>query len=81
MKGIEEMRAEKLGPSTDPLEFAGYVVVHATGDAAAGEFHCRQCGYGVTVQRLLPRCPMCGGTAWEPRGLGALRRRVAGLPQ
>jgi rubrerythrin len=37
----------------------------ATGAAAEGEFRCRSCGYGVIVQRALPRCPMCGGTAWE----------------
>jgi rubrerythrin len=79
MKGIEAMIAEGSGRSGEPLEVAGYVALHATGDAAAGEFHCRQCGYGVIVQRLLPRCPMCSGEQWEPAGMRALRRRAAGL--
>jgi rubrerythrin len=40
----------------------------------AGEFRCAECGYGVVVQRVLPQCPMCGGTAWESRGtLGSMR--------
>ena len=37
----------------------------AEGESAKGEFHCSECGYGVTVCRELPRCPMCGGTSWE----------------
>ncbi|HVA30974.1 MAG TPA: hypothetical protein VMU58_06860 [Gaiellaceae bacterium] len=41
----------------------GYLV---TGEPAVGEFRCRGCGYGVIVQRALPRCPMCSGTAWKP---------------
>jgi rubredoxin len=35
------------------------------GAPAKGEFHCSDCGYGVTVHTKLPRCPMCGGGAWE----------------
>jgi hypothetical protein len=35
------------------------------GSAAKGEFHCTQCGYGVTVYRELPVCPMCAGVLWE----------------
>ena len=42
-----------------------YVPFFATGEHAKGEFHCSDCGYGVTVHRELPRCPMCGGDAWE----------------
>lgn len=53
------------GSSIDTLEATGYVEFFATGQAAAGEFQCSECGYGVTVGRELPRCPMCGGTAWE----------------
>jgi hypothetical protein len=40
-----------------------------THDAAIplrGDFRCADCGYGVSVVRALPRCPMCGGTNWEP---------------
>jgi len=29
------------------------------------EYHCSECGYGVTIVRALPLCPMCGGTSWE----------------
>ena len=43
-----------------------YVEFLATGAAAAGEYHCSGCGYGVTVTSTLPQCPMCAGTTWEP---------------
>lgn len=43
----------------------GYVEFFRTGEEAAGEFRCSECGYGVVVQRALPLCPMCGGEAWE----------------
>ena len=42
-----------------------YVDFYAAGAAAKGAFRCSGCGYGVTVQAMLPRCPMCGGTSWE----------------
>ena len=35
------------------------------GMRAKGEFRCAECGYGVTVYRALPACPMCQGTEWE----------------
>jgi rubredoxin len=35
------------------------------GARAKGEFRCGGCGYGVTVYRSLPVCPMCHGTEWE----------------
>ncbi len=35
------------------------------GMRAKGEFRCLQCGYGVTVYRSLPSCPMCHHTEWE----------------
>jgi len=53
------------GRHLETLEAVGYVDFFATGDAAAGEFHCGECGYGVIVSRELPRCPMCSGTTWE----------------
>lgn len=37
----------------------------AVGERAKGEYRCLACGYGVTVHRELPRCPMCGAGAWE----------------
>lgn len=45
--------------SADVVEFL------AAGQHVKGEFHCAECGYGVTVYRELPRCPMCGNDSWE----------------
>jgi len=45
--------------SGDVVEFL------AAGQQVKGEFHCVDCGYGVTVHKELPRCPMCGNDAWE----------------
>jgi Zn finger protein HypA/HybF involved in hydrogenase expression len=36
----------------------------SAGASARGEFHCSECGYGITVHRALPTCPMCRGTEW-----------------
>jgi rubrerythrin len=52
--------------STKAGEHGDFVEFHTAGTAATGAFHCSGCGYGVTVQVALPRCPMCGGTTWEP---------------
>ncbi len=54
---------------------ADYVRFLAMGEHVKGEFHCAECGYGVTIHKELPRCPMCGGesweqTAWSPFGRG-----------
>jgi rubrerythrin len=58
------------------LDSAGgdFVEFVTTGAPAAGAFRCSGCGYGVTVQATLPRCPMCGGTTWERAQLGASAR-------
>lgn len=45
-----------------PLDFVEFF---ATGDRVKGEYHCSECGYGVTIYSALPRCPMCGGGSWE----------------
>ena len=37
-----------------------------SGEAAAGEFRCTGCGYGVAVSGVLPPCPMCRGESWIP---------------
>jgi rubredoxin len=42
-----------------------YVEFWVSGQTVKGEFHCSGCGYGVTVVRTLPLCPMCGGSSWE----------------
>jgi hypothetical protein len=36
-----------------------------TGQAARGDFRCADCGYGVTIRRTLPACPMCRGEGWD----------------
>ena len=46
------------------------------GARAKGEFRCDGCGYGVTVYRALPMCPMCAGTAWEQAPWSPLTRAV-----
>jgi rubredoxin len=62
----EEKGYAMLDPTRfESLEAGGYVEFLSTGDAAKGEYHCSECGYGVTVHRELPRCPMCSGTTWE----------------
>jgi hypothetical protein len=35
------------------------------GQAARGDFRCADCGYGVTIRRALPVCPMCRGEDWH----------------
>jgi hypothetical protein len=42
-----------------------YVEFFSTGDFVIGRYQCSECSYGVSVQRELPRCPMCGGDVWE----------------
>ena len=54
-QGLETTRAT-------PDEFVEFWVA---GVSVKGEFHCSECGYGVTIVRALPLCPMCGGTSWE----------------
>jgi hypothetical protein len=61
-------------PAALPPVFAASVAFAVAGSPAAGEFRCADCGYGAVVQRVLPQCPMCGGTVWESRGpLGSMR--------
>jgi rubrerythrin len=51
--------------TTTEVADGDYVTFRAAGQQAVGEFRCSECGYGVSVHRALPRCPMCSGTAWE----------------
>jgi rubrerythrin len=55
------MQDAEVGAGTE----GGYVAFWPAGEHVKGEFHCSECGYGVTVFRELPVCPMCGGSAWE----------------
>jgi hypothetical protein len=49
------------------LDDTGFVEFAVSGTKVSGEFRCGDCGYGAVVQRVLPPCPMCGGTVWETR--------------
>jgi rubrerythrin len=51
-----------------------YVEFWTAGEIVKGEFHCSDCGYGVTIVRALPLCPMCGGSSWEQAAWSPFRR-------
>jgi rubrerythrin len=53
------------GTETSRAASDEFVEFWAAGETVKGEFHCSECGYGVTIVRALPICPMCGGDAWE----------------
>jgi hypothetical protein len=59
-----------LAPDGDYVEFL------TTGTHATGQFHCADCGYGVTIHTELPRCPMCGGESWEEAAWSPLSRAL-----
>ena len=50
---------------TDRLDVGAETSSWIAGSRAKGEFRCAGCGYGVTVHKVLPDCPMCRGTTWE----------------
>lgn len=58
---IELLEVHKKADETS-VDFVQFL---AAGQQAKGEYHCADCGYGVTVCRTLPRCPMCGNGSWE----------------
>ena len=47
--------------SADNVTADGFVEFLSSGQRATGEYHCAECGYGVTIFAVLPLCPMCGG--------------------
>jgi hypothetical protein len=49
--------------SVTPLKEPRSLLV--AGARVKGEYRCVGCGYGVTIYRELPRCPMCGSESWE----------------
>jgi hypothetical protein len=51
--------------STSQVAPDEFVEFFAAGQSVKGEYHCSDCGYGVTIVRALPLCPMCGGISWE----------------
>ena len=52
-------------PASGNAAGGDYVEFLSAGTPATGAYHCSGCGYGVPVQAVLPRCPMCSGTIWE----------------
>ena len=67
---IEEIRVEGT---------ADYVEFRKAGEPAKGDFHCSECGYGVTVYRALPACPMCACETWEQTAWSPFTRATAPL--
>jgi rubrerythrin len=65
MRDVDTAGRESVGDFVDFL---------AAGARVKGEFHCAECGYGVTVYRALPVCPMCGGDQWEQSAWSPLTR-------
>ena len=63
--------------ATDSVEQDDYVRFWATGERVKGEFHCSGCGYGVTVHRELPACPMCASTSWEQAAWRPFTRTIS----
>ena len=55
----------------DPPASPDAAAARSRSGPSSGDHRCQACGYGVTVYRELPRCPMCGATAWAqtPRRL------------
>jgi hypothetical protein len=54
-----------------------HVDFSSAGDHVKGEFRCAECGYGITVCRELPACPMCSCTTWEAVSWGPFGRALA----
>jgi hypothetical protein len=67
------------GIANDPTEAADgdEIVFSAAGDHVKGEYRCAECGYGITVCRDLPNCPMCSCVSWEAVSWGPFGRAVA----
>ena len=59
MPNVRHTRTGREGSGEDFVEFL------LAGAHVKGEFHCGECGYGVTIVRALPVCPMCGNESWE----------------
>jgi rubrerythrin len=66
---MSEEPEERVGEPTDE-----YVKFLGAGESGKGQFQCSECGYGVTVYRTLPVCPMCSGGSWERATWSPFRR-------
>ncbi|MHB8643998.1 MAG: hypothetical protein ACYDA3_14055 [Gaiellaceae bacterium] len=63
-EGVSTMDAKPTVAHEGAGDYVPFVLM---GEHVKGEFHCSECGYGVTIYRELPRCPMCGGESWEQK--------------
>lgn len=54
-----------MGNYATPADDSEFVELADAGEPSKGEFHCASCGYGVTVTKTLPMCPMCAGSHWQ----------------
>ena len=61
--GSQDTLAGAVLTRSDDVAAGGFA---RAGDVLQGDFRCVECGYGVTIYRALPVCPMCGGSAWRP---------------
>jgi hypothetical protein len=73
---VDESAAAVVPAGAASVEDVACVDFAVAGSQVAGEFRCAECAYGAVVQRVLPSCPMCGGTLWE--SCGPLARRITG---
>ena len=64
---VERSAEAPSAPLPLPLDLSGFVEFSVAGTEISGEFRCSDCGYGAVVHRMLPPCPMCGGSVWESR--------------
>jgi hypothetical protein len=49
----------------------------AAGARGAGDYRCLDCGYGIATFGLVPTCPMCHGSDWEPAPRSPFSGRAA----
>ena len=66
---VEESTDRPRSVAEVQLEDVGFADFAAAGTEISGDVRCADCGYGAVVHGALPRCPMCGGSVWENRGL------------
>ena len=70
---------ESHRPVKDSDSDGDYVEFARAGADGKGEFKCAGCGYGITVNHKLPRCPMCGEGLWERSQWSPFRHGLTGL--
>jgi hypothetical protein len=64
------------GEDRNAVDGGDFVEFYVAGTAVKGQYHCAECGYGVTVHEQLPTCPMCAGTSWEQAAWSPLSRAL-----